>query len=84
MYRERFMALAPTILDSSIAHLRILASALAEEMSLEQRHGGAAPEARACREILLTVSVLIPKLQAARHLLPSVDVSGCCSACEEE
>jgi hypothetical protein len=28
-------------------------------------------QARACREILLSISVLLPKLQAAKHVLPA-------------
>ena len=42
-------------------------------------------EARACKEILLTISVLIPKLQAARYVV--VDDSsasmGRCVSCDE-
>jgi hypothetical protein len=30
----------------------------------------ASPEARACKEILLSISVLLPKVQAAKHVLP--------------
>ncbi len=56
------------LLDTSVAQLQTLASFLAEEMG---EYGGmsvvATPEARACKEILMTLSVLIPKLQAVRY-----------------
>ena len=76
------MPLAPTILDSSIAHLTTLASALAEEMASATDEQEAL-EARACKEILLSVSVLIPKLQAARHLIPLEDTLRRCTHCED-
>lgn len=58
------------LLDTSIAQLQTLASFLAEEMGeYRQRTVSATPEARACKEILLTISVLIPKLQAARYVV---------------
>ena len=58
------------LLDTSIAQLRTLAAFLAEEMG-QYRHESetANLEARACKEILLTISVLIPKLQAARYVV---------------
>ena len=58
------------LLDTSIAQLQTLASFLAEEMGdFRDRASGVTPEARACKEILLTISVLIPKLQAARYVV---------------
>jgi len=58
------------LLDTSIAQLQTLASFLAEEMGeYRQRSVVATREARACKEILLTISVLIPKLQAARYVV---------------
>ena len=72
------MSLTPSVLlDTSIAQLRTLAAFLAEEMGeyrLAQGPSGqqseaANLEARACKEILLTISVLIPKLQAARYVI---------------
>ena len=58
------------LLDTSIAQLQTLASFLAEEMGEHRaRSVNATPEARACKEILLTISVLIPKLQAARYVV---------------
>ena len=65
------MTLTPRVLlDTSIAQLRTLASFLAEEMGeYREKAESANLEARACKEILLTISVLIPKLQAARYVV---------------
>ena len=73
------------LLDTSIAQLQTLASFLAEEMGqYRQRAVVATPEARACKEILLTISVLIPKLQAARYVVADENVRiGGCADCEE-
>ncbi len=73
------------LLDTSIAQLQTLSSFLAEEMGeYRQRSVVASPEARACKEILLTISVLIPKLQAARYVVAddNTRLSGCVD-CEE-
>jgi hypothetical protein len=73
------------LLDTSIAQLQTLASFLAEEMGeYRQKTVNASPEARACKEILLTISVLIPKLQAARYVVAdeAARVSRCVD-CEE-
>ena len=86
------MSLTPRVLlDTSIAQLRTLAAFLAEEMG-EYRlaHGScghqseaANLEARACKEILLTISVLIPKLQAARYVVTDDDVAvRSCAGCD--
>jgi hypothetical protein len=73
------------LLDTSIAQLQTLASFLAEEMGeYRQRTVVATPEARACKEILLTISVLIPKLQAARYVVTDENAMlGRCVDCEE-
>ena len=73
------------LLDTSIAQLQTLASFLAEEMGeYRQRTVVATPEARACKEILLTISVLIPKLQAARYVVTDESAMlGRCMDCEE-
>jgi hypothetical protein len=65
------MTITPRLLlDTSIAQLQTLASFLAEEMGeYRQMTVAVTPEARACKEILLTISVLIPKLQAARYVV---------------
>jgi hypothetical protein len=73
------------LLDTSIAQLRTLASFLAEEMGeFREKTVVATPEARACKEILMTISVLIPKLQAARYVVTDENVRlGRCIECEE-
>jgi hypothetical protein len=73
------------LLDTSIAQLKTLAAFLAEEMGeYRQMAVVATPEARACKEILLTISVLIPKLQAARYVVADDSVRvGRCVDCEE-
>ena len=73
------------LLDTSIAQLQTLASFLAEEMGeYRQRSVSATPEARACKEILLTISVLIPKLQAARYVVADGSPPLChCVNCDD-
>jgi len=73
------------LLDTSIAQLQTLASFLAEEMGeFRQKAVVATPEARACKEILMTISVLIPKLQAARYVVADETVrQGRCVECED-
>jgi hypothetical protein len=81
------MTLTPRVLlDTSIAQLRTLAAFLAEEMGeyQEKSEPVASLEARACKEILLTISVLIPKLQAARYVVADETSSfGKCVSCDE-
>lgn len=74
------------LLDTSIAQLQTLAAFLAEEMGeYRQRSVIASPEARACKEILLTISVLIPKLQAARYVVAEEPRRlGACVDCEDQ
>src|SRR5579872_5264544 len=82
---EFTMNLTPQLLlDTSIAQLQTLAAFLAEEMGeYRQRSVVATPEARACKEILLTISVLIPKLQAARYVVVDDRLGiGRCIDCE--
>ena len=80
------MTITPRVLlDTSIAQLQTLASFLAEEMGEYRQHSvEVTPEARACKEILLTISVLIPKLQAAKYVVAddSARLSRCLG-CEE-
>jgi hypothetical protein len=74
------------LLDTSIAQLQTLASFLAGEMGeYRDRSVTVTHEARACKEILLTISVLIPKLQAARYVVGDNPVSvHRCTSCEED
>ncbi len=80
------MTITPRVLlDTSIAQLQTLAAFLAEEMGeYRQRAVVATPEALACKEILLTISVLIPKLQAARYVVGDEATRvGRCVDCED-
>jgi hypothetical protein len=65
------MQVEPTeLLDNSIAQLQSLAAFFADEIgSCEPRAVAANPETRICKEALLTISVLLPKLQVARFLI---------------
>lgn len=76
---------ARTLLDVSIANLQTLATLLADELGDCGRPLPAtSPEARACKEALLTISVLIPKLRVARLMVPASAFLGRgCSHCEE-
>ena len=65
------MITAGELLDTSIAQLRALVAFLGDQLGDNSvRAERATPEARACNEILLSLSVLILKLQATRHLTP--------------
>jgi len=80
------MTLTPRVLlDTSIAQLRTLAAFLAEEMGeYGQRSDAANLEARACKELLLTISVLIQTLQAARYVVTEDGAEvGRCANCDE-
>jgi hypothetical protein len=80
------MTPAPSVLlDTSIANLRTLAAFFADELG---NCGRASPvpsaEARACQEALLTISVLIPKLQAARYVVADGALAAPrCASCDE-
>jgi hypothetical protein len=57
------------IIDQSINQLRELAGALAEEVgSASASQMPLTPVRRSCKEVLLTLSVLLPKLEAARRI----------------
>jgi len=70
------------MLESSITQLMKLASALAEEMATAASSHDLA-EARTCKELLLSLNVLLPKLQAARYMLLTTDAGVRCSDCED-
>ena len=80
------MTSAPRVLlDTSIANLRTLAAFFADELgSCGRTSTDQSPEARACQEALLTISVLIPKLQAARYVVPDAALPATrCTSCED-
>lgn len=71
------------LIESSIAQLQQLSRFLADELSeLGERSPEAVVEARACREILLSITVLLPKLQAARYVVGEDGEIGRCAVCE--
>ena len=80
------MAVEPkSLLDVSIANLRALAAFFADEIGqCAESSQPPSPEARACKETLLTISVLIPKLQAARFLIADYTPPGRqCADCDD-
>jgi hypothetical protein len=81
------MTSAPQVLlDTSIANLRTLAAFFADELGNCGRPSMVpSPEARACQEALLTISVLIPKLQAARYVVADAAVAAArCANCDDD
>jgi hypothetical protein len=81
------MTFAPRVLlDTSIANLRTLAAFFADELgNCGQASEVPSPEARACHEALLTISVLIPKLQAARFIVADAALPAPrCTSCDDE
>ena len=70
--REFAMRITPgELLDTSIAQLRTLVAFLGEQLGdRNERPEPATLEARACEEILLSLSLLIPTLEAAQHMTP--------------
>jgi hypothetical protein len=81
------MTSAPRVLlDISIANLRTLAAFFADELGNRgQNRQVPSPESRACREALLTIGVLIPKLQAARYVVADAALPPPrCASCEDE
>jgi hypothetical protein len=81
------MPSAPRVLlDTSIANLRTLAAFFADELvNCGQNRKIPSPQARTCREALLTISVLIPKLQAARYVVADAALPPArCASCEDD
>jgi hypothetical protein len=54
------------LIDQTIDHLQTLAAHFEDETSPSFSESALSPEARRCKEALLTITVLIPKLRAAR------------------
>ena len=62
------------LLDTSVAQLRTLAAFVGDHLGeCGDRSESGSLEVRACKEMLLSLRVLILKLQAARHVIPGVD-----------
>ena len=70
--KESAMMISPAeLLDTSVAQLQTLTAFLGEQLGdRNDRADSATSEARACGEILLSLSGLILKLEAARHMAP--------------
>lgn len=77
---------SPALIDRSIAQLESLASFLADEVERPWTTT-ALPlsERRLCKETLLTISVLLPKLQAVRRAraLESAGQAPRCESCDD-
>lgn len=75
---------AQVLIDSSIVQLERLSSYLVDTLGeLRADSRAATLEARACKEILLSISVLIPKLQAARYVVGDAGETGRCTSCQD-
>lgn len=71
-------------IDSSIAHLQRLSAYLVDELGeLRAQSRAETVEARACKEILLSITVLIPKLQAARYVVGDLCEIEKCPGCQD-
>jgi hypothetical protein len=79
------MITQPSILiDDSIDKLEQLSALLAEELSSGAAPERLPPERRIRKEVLLTISVLLPKLHAARSLpSPTVSLPRFCPNCDD-
>jgi hypothetical protein len=69
---ESAMMLTPgELLDTSLAQLRTLTAFLGDQLRETSSESAlyATVEVRACKEILLSLNLLIPKLQAARNAM---------------
>jgi hypothetical protein len=81
---------SPALIGNSIATLRRLAEMLSNDINAS-RGLALTPERRTSKELLLTISVLLPKLEAARPLLESThslvdsvtSYSARCESCDD-
>lgn len=72
------------VIDSSIVQLQRLSAYLVDTLGeLRADSRASTLEARACKEILLSITVLIPKLQAARYVVGEASESGRCTSCQD-
>lgn len=72
------------LIDSSIVQLQRLSATLVDALGeLRAESRDATLEARACKEILLSITVLIPKLQAARYVVGEAGEPGHCTSCQD-
>jgi hypothetical protein len=74
------------LIDQTIDDLQTLAAHFEDETSEGLTRGSAlSPEARRCKEALMTINVLIPKLRAARLAQPQLNTrqQRMCLHCED-
>ena len=74
------------IIDQSIKQLQLLSTILAAQIRESHSTEARLPiEKRICKEVLLTVSVLLPKLQEARRVVDTADPvpPPRCTSCED-
>jgi hypothetical protein len=73
------------LIDQTIDHLQTLAAHFEDETSPPSSDPGLSPEARRCKEALMTINVLIPKLRAARLAQPQLNTrqQRMCLHCED-
>lgn len=74
------------LIDETIDHLQTLAAHFEDETSERVTDAKAlSPDAKRCKEALLTINVLIPKLRAARIAQPRLNTrqQRMCLNCEE-
>ena len=74
------------LIDQTIDSLQTLAAHFEDETSPPLLNDAAmSPEARRCKEALLTINVLIPKLRAARLAQPQLNSrqQRMCLSCDE-
>jgi hypothetical protein len=75
-----------SVIDQTIKQLRNLSAILAAEIQKPHALGAQLPtEKRICKEALMTVSVLLPKLHEARLVVDDTDPTPVqhCAACED-
>jgi hypothetical protein len=74
------------VIDQSIKQLQTLSAILAAQIQGSHSTDTQLPiEKRICKEVLLTVGVLLPKLQEARRVVDAADPvpPQCCTSCED-
>jgi hypothetical protein len=73
-----------TLIDRTIEHLETLTELLADEVD-ERLRNELKPEGKLCKEALLTISVLLPKLKAVRctPVAMTPDYRSACPSCED-
>ena len=72
------------LIDTSIVQLQRLSASLVDALGeLRAQSRASTVEARACKEILLSITVLIPKLKAARGVVGEPHDPARCAHCED-